>query len=154
MQKKYYIGIFISIIALVQFRILPHPPNFTPILAAGIYAGYFFKKFYLAAFIIFFGMLIGDLYLGLHGFMFFTYSALLFPVILGIYLKKDNSLNLLISSLFSSIVFFIVTNFGVWLLSGMYENNFNGLIKCYIAAIPFFHNTILSTLIFVYLIKF
>ena len=89
MLKKYYIGIFISVIALVQFRILPHPPNFTPILAAGIYAGYFLKKFYLAAFIIFFGMLVGDLYLGLHAFMLFTYAALLFPVMVGIYLIKS-----------------------------------------------------------------
>ena len=70
--------------------------------------------------------------------------------------NKINFKNLFIYSFFGSFVFFIISNFGVWALGSpgvydiAYDKNFNGLLQCYILAIPFFGNTFLSTLIFAY----
>ena len=62
-------------------------------------------------------------------------------------------LGIQIGGLASSVIFFVVTNFGVWALTSMYENNLGGLINSYLFAIPFFHNTLLSTLIYLLTIK-
>jgi hypothetical protein len=70
--------------------------------------------------------------------------------IIGIGLKnKVKAKNVLRASLLSSVIFYIVTNFGVWLTSGMYEMSVLGLIKCYVLAIPFFRNTLAGDLFYV-----
>ena len=68
--------------------------------------------------------------------------------------KKINFKNIFIFSLVGSILFFIVSNFGVWLLGNLYEKNISGLINCYVLAIPFYKNTLISTLIFCYIAVF
>jgi len=85
--------------------------------------------------------------------MFFTYTSLSVAVLIGIFIKHLKFKEILFSGLLSSTIFFIVTNFGVWALSGMYEENFSGLITAYALAIPFFHNTLLSTLFYLFLLK-
>ena len=143
----------VSLILILSFsRLIPHPWNFTPILATGIFSGFYFRKFYLSLFIVIFSMFLGDLYLGFHNTMFFTYISLTVAVVLGIYIKYFKFNEILISGLISSVCFFIVTNFGAWLTLEMYEKNLSGLIRSYILAIPFFHNTLIST--FIYLIVF
>ena len=73
-KYKYYI-LPIGLILVLSFsRLIPHPWNFTPILAVGIFAGFYFKNFVLSFFIVIFSMFLGDLYLGLHNTMFFTYT--------------------------------------------------------------------------------
>ena len=99
-------------------------------------------------------MFLGDLYLGLHNTMFFTYTSLLAAVLLGMIIKNFKTKEILFSGLISSIVFFVITNFGVWAISGMYEKNFSGLIQSYFMAIPFFHNTLISTLLYLFVLKF
>ena len=74
-------------------------------------------------------------------------------VIIGKYLKQLKLFQLVFSGIASSVVFFIISNFGVWLLSGFYSLNFQGLLECYVAGIPFFRSTLISTLIFVFVIK-
>ena len=72
----------ISLILILSFsRLIPHPWNFTPVLAMGIFSGYYFKQFYLGLFIVIVSMFLGDLYLGFHSTMFFTYISLAVAVI-------------------------------------------------------------------------
>ena len=151
--QNYFIPLVL--ILIVSFsRLIPHPYNFTPLLATGIFAGFYFKQFYLSLFIVIFSMFIGDLFLGFHSTMFFTYVALIVPVLFGIYAKHLKIYSILTSSVISSISFFIITNFGAWLTLDMYEKSFAGLINSYVMAIPFFHNTIISSLFYLFLFKF
>jgi len=145
----------IGIILILSFsRLIPHPSNFTPILAAGVFAGFYFRNFVLSIFIVVSSMFIGDLVIGFHSTMIFTYSSLILAVAIGLLIKKFNFKEILFSGLSSSVIFFIVTNFGSWFTLEMYEKNFSGLMQSYFMAIPFFHNTLISTLIYLIVLKF
>ena len=145
----------IILVALLTLsRLLPHPPNFTPILAVGIFSGFYFKQFFLGSFIVILSMFIGDIYFGFHNTMFFTYISLAVVVSLGLIIKKFSSTEIFFAGLLGSVCFFIISNFGVWLISGMYEKNINGLVQSYFMAIPFFHKTLASTLLYLFVLKF
>ena len=98
-------------------------------------------------------MFIGDLFLGFHSTMFFTYTSLIIAVVLGLLIKKFKFTEILFYGVASSVCFFLVTNFGAWLTLEMYEKNLTGLIKSYVLAIPFFHNTLISTLFYLIILK-
>ena len=150
--NSYYLPICL-ILVLSFTRLIPHPWNFTPILAASIFSGFYFKNFFLGLFVVIFSMFLGDLYLGFHSTMFFTYASLALAVAIGILIKNFKFSEILASGLTSSICFFVITNFGAWLTLEMYEKNLSGLINSYVLAIPFFHNTLISTLVYLILIK-
>ena len=150
--NSYYLPICL-ILVLSFTRLIPHPWNFTPILAASIFSGFYFKNFFLGLFVVIFSMFLGDLYLGFHSTMFFTYVSLALAVAIGILIKNFKFFEILVSGLTSSICFFVITNFGAWLTLEMYEKNLSGLINSYVLAIPFFHNTLISTLVYLILIK-
>ena len=145
----------ICLILILSFsRLIPHPWNFTPVLATGIFAGFYFKQFYLSLFIVILSMFIGDLFLGFHSLMFFTYVALAIAVLIGLYVKHFKFTEILYSGLASSVCFFIITNFGAWLTHDeMYAQNFSGLMQSYVMAIPFFQNTLISTFLYLLLFK-
>ena len=144
----------ISLILILSFsRLIPHPWNFSPILAAGIFSGFYFRKFFLGSIIVILSMFIGDVFLGFHDTMLFTYISMLVAVALGLLISKFNFFQIIITGLTSSICFFIITNFGSWLTLEMYEKNLSGLFQSYVLAIPFFHNTILSTLLYLVVLK-
>ena len=150
---KYFI-LPIGLILILSFsRLIPHPSNFTPILAVGVFAGFYFRNFILSLFIVIISMFIGDLVIGFHNTMIFTYSSLILAVAIGLLIKKFNFKEIIFSGLSSSVVFFIVTNFGSWLTLEMYEKNFSGLLQSYFMAVPFFHNTLISTLIYLIILK-
>ena len=142
----------IGLILILAFaRLIPHPPNFTPIIAVAIMSGYFFKNIYLSFSTLLISMLIADFFIGFHEKMFFVYASLL--LITFVFYKvsyKINFKNLFIFGFAGSFIFFIISNFGTWALGNLYEKNLNGLVECYILAIPFFTNTFLSTLFFSY----
>ena len=148
--KKYFLPITLILILLLS-RLIPHPSNFTPILAAGVFSGFYFKNFLLGALIVIVSMFLGDLYLGFHATMFFTYISLAIAVVFGLLIKHLKLTAILFSGLASSACFFLVTNFGAWMVLDMYEKNLTGLLQSYVFAIPFFHNTLIST--FLYLIS-
>tara|TARA_Y100000590_G_C15739781_1_gene1019840 strand:+ start:549 stop:1070 length:522 start_codon:yes stop_codon:yes gene_type:complete len=150
--KQIYLPILLILI-LSFSRLIPHPWNFTPILAAGIFSGFYFKNFILGSFIVICSMFLGDLYLGFHNTMFFTYASLVIAVVIGLFIKNFKFTEIVFSSVVSSVCFFIVTNFGAWLVLDMYEKNFAGLLNSYVLGIPFFQNTIISTLFYLFLIK-
>ncbi len=153
MDKKTYIYLVLFIAFLAQLRLIPHPPNFTPILAAGIFSGFYFRHFFLGLFIIILSMFIGDLYFGFHNTMFFTYISLSIAVMLGLFIKKLKFSEIIFSGLVSSVCFFLITNFGAWITLDMYEKNFAGLMSSYTLAIPFFQNTLISTFLYLFLFK-
>ena len=148
----------ISLILILAFaRLIPHPPNFTPIIAVAIVSGYFFKNINLSLLTLLVAMLISDLFIGFYENMIFVYiSLLLITLVFHKINKKINFKNLFIYGLAGSLIFFLVSNFGVWALGSLgvndlpYEKSLTGLIECYILAIPFFGNTFLSTIIFAY----
>ena len=148
----------ISLIIILAFaRLIPHPPNFTPIIAVAIVSGYFFKNFNLSVLILLAAMLISDLFIGFYKNIIFVYLSLIFiTFIFHKISSKINFKNLFIYGFAGSLIFFVISNFGVWALGSpgvldiAYEKSLNGLIQCYILAIPFFGNTFLSTLIFSY----
>ena len=143
----------VIILALSLTRLIPHPWNFSPMLAVGVFSGFYFKQFYLSLFIVIFSMFIGDLFLGFHSTMFFTYASLIIAVVLGLFINKFKFTEILFSGLASSVCFFVVTNFGAWLTLEMYEKNLAGLFQSYVLAIPFFHNTLISTLFYLIVLK-
>ena len=148
----------ISLILILAFaRLIPHPPNFTPIIAVAIVSGYFFKNINLSLLTLLIAMLISDLFIGFYENVIFVYASLLLITFAFHKInKKINFKNLFIYGFAGSIVFFVISNFGVWALGSpgvydvAYDRNLSGLIECYILAIPFFGNTFLSTLIFAY----
>ena len=138
----------VSLILILSFaRIIPHPWNFTPVLAVGIFSGFYFKQFFVSFFIVIVSMFLGDLYLGFHSTMFFTYVSLAIAVGFGLCIKNFKFKEILWSGLASSAGFFLVTNFGAWITLEMYEKNLAGLVNAYVMGIPFFHNTLISTLL-------
>ena len=154
--ESYYLPI-VLILILSFSRLIPHPPNFTPIIAVAIMSSYFFKNIYLSFATLLVSMLLADAFIGFYSNMFFVYFSLLLIVFIFHRIsEKMNFKNLFICGFIGSLIFFIISNFGVWFLGGPggldvpYEKNLNGLVECYILAIPFFGNTFLSTLIFSY----
>ena len=132
-------------------RLVPHPPNFVPINAIGLFSGSKFGKA-MAIILPLLIMLISDLFLGFHKTMIFVYFSLFLTILLGSIIGKFNIKKLFIFSLLSSLIFFIITNFGVWLLFDMYPRTILGLINCYAMAIPFFWNTLLGDLFYTYVV--
>ena len=143
---KISLGIFI---ALATSRFIPHPPNFTSLIALSFYIPAIFGARYLPVLLISF--IITDLFIGLHNTLLFTWGSV---VTIGLFSKyfNKNIIFRLFGALGSACIFFIITNFGVW-SNGMYGYTLEGLVACYLLAIPFFSYTLISTLIFSVLIE-
>tara|TARA_A100001015_G_scaffold183005_1_gene203645 strand:+ start:794 stop:1279 length:486 start_codon:yes stop_codon:yes gene_type:complete len=147
MQKlSICLGIFL---ALAVSRFVPHPPNFTSLIALSFYVPIIFGRQFIPAIILSFA--ITDLVIGYHYGTFFTWGSVLLIGLISNYFRKS-LIKRLSGALVGAIIFFIVTNFGVW-ISGMYEYSFNGIISCYVAAIPFFAYSAISTILFSFLIE-
>ena len=148
---SYNKAILSILVLLAASRFIPHPPNFTPIISMAILSGVALKNLKHSILLILSAMFITDIFLGFHKNMFFVYTSLYLITVTSFKLSyKINFKNLLFYCLLSSICFFILTNFGVWFFGNLYVRNFAGLIECYTMAIPFFKNTIISTLLFSY----
>jgi hypothetical protein len=125
-------------------------PNVSPITALALFSGAYLADRKLAILVPMVAMLIGDFVLGLHNIMFFVYGAFILVSLIGIFISTRVCGHVVIAaSLVSSVLFFLVTNFGVWMVSGFYPMTLDGLIACYTAAIPFFQMTLMGDLFFV-----
>ena len=142
-------SILILITILAFSRLIPHPPNFTPLLGMAAFSGVIFDRKILAFVVPLVAMLLSDLVIGFHSSMPIIYFAIMLNVGVGFLLvSKFSYLKSILALVFGALIFFIVTNFAVWLGSGMYSQDLNGLISCYIMALPFFQNTLLSSLVY------
>jgi hypothetical protein len=141
LQSFFFIFFFLTI-----SRLIPHEPNFTPILSISILGFLFSTILSVKVFIVLGSMFFSDLIIGTHDFMIYVYFSLILLIIVS------NSKNYIYMMFLGPLIFFIITNFGVWLNSWYYTKNINGLIECFYMAIPFFKNTILSTFFYCILI--
>lgn len=152
-----------SVVFLVSFfvlaRVLPHPPNFSPILSWAFLSGVFLKRSRLSYMLPIITMFISDMILGFYVGMLYTYLGVFVSSILGLKTAKETIKvpQLALHSFTSAVTFFLISNFGVWVSSGFYSLDLWGLFFCYEAAVPFFPATFLSNLIYLpvgfYLVK-
>lgn len=142
----------ITAVLLIVFaafsRLIPHPANFAPIAAIALFSGVYLDKKYM--FIIpVAAMLLSDIFLGFHSTMIWVYSSFAVIAIIGLWLKSHKTVGYIAATtVVSSIIFFIVTNFGVW-ATGYYGFTLNGLAECYTMAIPFYRNTLAGDIVYV-----
>jgi len=136
------------IILGILLRLAPHAPNFTPVAAIALFSGAYLNKKH-ALFIPLILMVVSDFIIGLHNVAIFTWGSFLLIALLGLWLKRHKSiLGIISTSLISSFVFYIVSNFGVWLM-GWYPHTLKGLVTCYVMALPFLRNFTFATLFYV-----
>ena len=143
---KISLGIFI---VLAASRFVPHPPNFTSLIALSLYVPLIFGLKFLPVLILSF--IITDLFIGLHSLTLFTYGSIIFIGLASKFFRSKIYFRIS-GDLIGACLFFLFTNFGVWSL-GYYGYTFEGLASCYILAIPFFGNTLVSTLLYSLLIE-
>jgi hypothetical protein len=143
-------AILAAILVAATLRLVPHPPNFTPIGAMALFSGAYLGRKGVIAFAAPLGaLLLSDLVLGFYRGMPTVYFSVALVVIIGwLSLQRVSPLRIGAAAIASSVLFFVVTNFGMWLSSGFYPRTLAGLQACYIAAIPFFQNTIAGDLFY------
>lgn len=142
--------LLVSIILVAAFaRILPHPVNMTPVAAVALFAGAYLPRLTLALIIPVAAMVLSDMLIGFHSTMLFVYAAMMLTACIGTLLRgKTRLMNVAGASLISSVLFFLITNFGTWMTQDMYPHTMEGLVACFVAALPFFTNTVLGDLFF------
>jgi hypothetical protein len=142
-------ALLLAIAAAAALRLVPHPPNFSPIDAMALFSGAFVGRRALAFAAPLGALLLSDLLIGFYPGMLFQYAAVAMIVLLGMLaLVRVSVPRLALAALASSILFFIVSNLGVWAVSGMYGHTLAGLAACYVAAIPFFQDTVAGDLFY------
>jgi hypothetical protein len=148
-EIKSKISIFAIILLAVVARLIPHAPNFAPIGGLALFSGINFKK-KSALLIPLSAMFISDIFLGFHKAIPYVYASFIVIALIGGLIKNNKWQSLLKASLISSVLFFLITNFGAWATSTMYQKNLGGLIQCYGFGVPFFRNTLISDLFYTF----
>jgi hypothetical protein len=134
-------------VAAAMTRLIPHPANFTPVAAIALFGGAHFRTRRNALAVALGSMLISDALLGFHDQMIWVYGSIAATVWIGGLLRnRKRFTSVVTASLISSVLFFVVTNFGVWATAGLYPRTVAGLFGCFVAAIPFFGRTVLGDL--------
>ena len=147
MNRRDLIILSLLVLAVIT-RLLPHPPNVTPITAIALFGGCNIKDKNLAFVLPLLCMFLTDLFLGFHMIMPFVYLSFMCISYIGINSEKITN-----GTIFgSSLLFFLVTNFGVWFFG--YPNTLAGLVSCYTLALPFFDNTIIGDLVFTHSLNY
>lgn len=141
-------AIFIFVAAIL--RLVPHMPNFAPIAAMALFGGAYLGKRY-ALTLPLFAMVLSDLFIGFDSIAsrVAVYGSFLLIGLIGLWLRKHRSFqNIVIATLASSVLFFVITNFGVWAFGVLYPKTTEGLVLCFTAALPFFRNTLVGDMFY------
>ncbi len=149
-------ALLLVIVAAALTRLLPHPPNVTAVGALALFAGARFASPWRATLVALGAMALSDLALqialgvGWHATLPVVYAAVGGTVWLGRGLlgRRHGAVPVVGASLLASTLFFLVTNLGVWALTDFYPHDPAGLLAAYVAALPFFGNTLLGDLFF------
>ncbi len=143
------------ILAAAATRLLPHPPNFTPILAIALFGGAQFESRAAAFAVPLLAMFLGDFGLelaygtGFHALLPIVYAAMAGGVLIGFPLRGRVRMGTIVAgAVASAVCFYLTTNFAVWLAWDMYPKSGPGLLACYAAALPFFRNSLASTVLY------
>ena len=126
-------------------RLIPHPPNFTPFMAIAIFSGFQLQSKRISLLIPFIALFLSDLILGFYPSMWAVYLSIALISCLSVFLKRQKALTSIgLTTIFGSFLFFVLTNFAVWIQTTAYSKNWQGLSQCYMMALPFFRNSILG----------
>jgi len=147
LNLKSLISYSLIILLAVVARVIPHAPNFAPIGGLALFSGSHFKK-KIALIIPLSAMFVSDIFLGFHKTIPYVYVSFIIIALIGSLIKNNKWQSVVLASLTSSILFFVITNFGVWATGSMYQRNLSGLSQSYVMGLPFFRNTILSDLFY------
>jgi hypothetical protein len=143
------IALLSAILAAAALRLVPHPPNFSPIGAMALFSGAYLGRRGLALVAPLAALFLSDLVLGFYRGMGTVYFSVALIVVLGaLALRRASAVWVGFAAIASSVLFFVLTNLGMWLFSGFYPRTLAGLETCYIAAIPFFQNTLAGDLFY------
>lgn len=139
------------VVAAALSRLLPHPPNFAPITAMALFAGATMGDKRLAFAVPLTAMLLSDTLLelttgwGFHSGMWMVYGAFCLVTMLGMRLQGSiRAGSVALTTLAGSVLFFVVTNLAVWAAGGLYPRTIDGLTACFVAALPFFQNSLMG----------
>jgi hypothetical protein len=148
MKRNWILGGLGLVVLAVAGRLLPHAANVTPLYAVALFACAVFPRVWAVA-IPLVAMIASDLLIGMHGGVWYTWTGMFAFAALGYGMRGRMATGrVMASSLAGSVVFYLWTNFGVWLGSSMYPQNAAGLLASYAAALPFFRNSLLGDLAF------
>jgi hypothetical protein len=141
-QKRLWIGmVFFCACA----RLLPHPWNFTPMMAIGLFAGYQARKASTGVLVTLLALVLSDAVMGFYPGFWYVYAAALIPVLLGWLIRNRSGAGAIAAvALASSLSFFLITNFMFWATSLWYPHTAAGLTACFLAGIPFYQNQVLG----------
>lgn len=143
-MKKILAGPLPIIFVAALMRLVPHPANFVPVAAMALFCGAYLPKKYALALPLFV-LLISDVFLGSHSTILFVYGSYALIGVLGMRLRNTvHASGVFFTTVSSSLLFYFITNFGVWMTTGMYEKTWDGLLQCYLMALPFLRNTLLG----------
>ncbi|HEY3248557.1 MAG TPA: DUF6580 family putative transport protein [bacterium] len=148
-MKPRTLAVVVLVLAAAGARLLPHPPNVTPIAAMALFGGASFDDARMALAVPLAAMLLSDVVLGLHATMPFVYLGFLLIAGIGLWLRTRRSIpTIAAGAVVGSIAFFLITNFGVWATTTFYPKTAAGLWAAYVAGLPFFRNTVLGDLFY------
>ena len=147
-KTKIILGIVLIVMAAFS-RLIPHPMNFAPITAIALFGGMYFDKRF-APILPLAALIISDAFLGMYDGIIWVYGSFLLVTLLGMLAANKKSLGVIAGSTFAgSVIFFLITNFGVWQSGLLYPYTMNGLVQCFVAALPFFRNAIIGDVFYV-----
>ena len=150
MLNKRFVFLSMVIFAVALFRLVPHLPNFTPVLAIALFGGMVFQNRFSAFLVPLSAMLISDFLIGFHSQVLIVYPTLMLVVTMGFWLRNRQTVLPIVGvTLSASLLFYLITNFGVWLLDGMYPMNAAGLMASYVAGLPFLQYAVAGDLFYV-----
>jgi len=139
----------VLVIFAVSSRFLPHPPNFAAVGAVALFSGVYLTKKH-ALWLPLFVMAVSDIFIGFHNLIFFTWGSFVLIGVVGLWLRsRKNIQNVVFATLTGSLLFFFITNSAVWVFTPMYGKNIQGLLECFVMALPFFRNTLAGDIFFV-----
>ena len=144
--------ITLSLIVLIAAitRLIPHAPNFTPIAAIALFGGANFNSKWAAFLVPLSAMFLSDLFIGFYGVnMIAVYISFALIALIGTFISKNQGIgSIATATISSSLMFFVVTNFAVWMGNPAYPQTFSGLLECYYVAIPFYNNSLMGDLFY------
>jgi hypothetical protein len=130
-------------------RLIPHPPNMTPIFAMALFGGATLADKRLAFLVPLAALFVSDVLIGFHNQMIAVYGAFVLIVCIGLWLQqRKTALTIAGAAIATSLLFFVVSDFGIWLAGDMYPRTFAGLVACYTAALPFLRNQMVGDLLY------
>lgn len=128
-------------------RLMPHPWNVTPVAAMALFGGVYFDDKRAAFAVPILAMVLGDIFLVFNPLFLLVYACFAATVIIGFWVKKNPGVGRIAEgSIVSSVLFFVVTNAGMWVESPLYAKTPAGLVNCYVMALPYFRNTLFGDL--------